>query len=522
MQHMFQHTALCILRTMACAVLLAPNGLRAQSGSTDGGRVEVINADRWEYDENLANGAQRLIGEVRFKHQQAYMACDSAYLYEDQRVDAFSRVVMTQGDTLRITGDRLAYDGAKRTARMEGRVKLTDPNMELMTDALLYDLGTNRAEYTNGAEITDKRDRSTLTSRKGTYDAGSRKFNFTDNVTLLHPDRIIQADTLGYATNTGVAEFQGPTRIIQPDATLYAERGSYDTRSGKGRFTRAGRMESEGQWLTGDTLYYDRETGLGQGWGHVTITDTVNRMIVRGDVGVHEQASGRSMVTGGAELVMAMGDDSLYLHADTLFATQDTTGQRRVRAYRGVRFFKSDLQGVCDTMDYGQADSLITLRGDPFLWSGEDQISGDTIRIKLRDGSAETLHVDGTAFMASDVDGMHYNQVTGLVMTGFFREQQLYKLLAEGNSQTIYFAQETKDSVEQVTGMNRADCSIIAVGMDSGKVSTVSFITQPTATLFPLEMVDREQMHLEGFQWNAAVRPVDRADIFRREEPEGE
>jgi lipopolysaccharide export system protein LptA len=484
-------------------------------------RVEILNADRWEYDKELATGAQRLIGNVRFRQDDALMACDSAYLYEDERVSAFGNVRLTQGDTLRITGERLLYSGADRTARMSGNVHLSDPSMELTTEALLYDVRGHRAEYNAGARIISKRDGNTLTSGKGAYYADSRLFIFSDSVRLSHPERTIEADTLHYATASGIAEFLGPTHITQGKVRMYCERGSYNTRTGKGRFTKAARIASEGQVLTGDSLHYDRTTGEGAGWGHVSITDTVNDLLVRGRIGRHNQTDGRSMVTGRAEMVMIMGDDSLFLHADTLFAKQDSLGQRRVDARRNVRFFKSDLQGVCDTMTYVGADSLITLRGHPFIWSRTDQISGDTVRIKLRDGHAETLFVDGAAFMISQVDSLHFNQVTGLTMIGRFHNDELTELIAEGNSRTVYFAKETKDSVEQVTGVNRTDCSRITVGLDSGKVSTVSFITQPTATLYPLDQAPIEELRLEGFHWNAAARPEDRADIFR-ETPVGE
>lgn len=517
MQLVPKHTTLRALRVLLPLVAAAlSTTLCAQQGRDGKDRVEVLNADRWEYDKDLSSGAQRLIGNVRFRQEQAYMACDSAYLHDDDRVTAFGHVRLTQGDTLRITGDRLDYDGRQRTARMTGQVRLSDASMELTTEALLYDVGRNRAEYTSGARISDKRDGSVLTSVKGRYDAQGQVFNFMDSVRLVHPERTILADTLIYATGSGMAEFQGPTHILQEDVLMYAERGSYDTRKGSGRFTKAGRIDSEGQRLTGDSLHYDRETGLGEGWGHVTITDTVNRMVVRGQLGVHSRSTAHSMVTGDAELVMLMGGDSLFLHADTLFAWQDSLGGRNVTASRQVRFFKSDMQGVCDTMTYVQGDSLITLRGAPFLWSGEDQISGDTISIRLRDGKAETLHVDGAAFMISEVDSAHYNQVTGLTMTGHFRNDELFKLVAESNSRTLYFTREARDSVEVVTGMNRADCSIIVVGLDSGKVSTVSFITQPTATLTPVENVDGSAKRLEGFFWNSAVRPRDREDIFRK------
>ena len=73
-----------------------------QSGTGgESGRIELLNADRGEYDDRIAPGAQRLKGNVRFKHKEALMRCDSAYLFKDQRVQAFGHVVIDQGDTLR-------------------------------------------------------------------------------------------------------------------------------------------------------------------------------------------------------------------------------------------------------------------------------------------------------------------------------------------------------------------------------------------------------------------------------------
>jgi lipopolysaccharide export system protein LptA len=480
-----------------------------------GDRVEILNADRWDFDQHVAPGAQRLIGHVRFKQADALMHCDSAYLYADQRVEAFGHVQVQQGDTLEITGDRLRYSGQDRTAVITGHVRLSDPDMVLTSDALRYDMREHRADYDSGARIVSARDGNTLTSMHGAYLAAEHRFIFSGNVRIEHPDRTITADTLHYFTTTGLARFFGPTHIIQGTTHMYCERGSYDTRAGRGRFTKAGRIISEDQTLTGDSLHYDREKGEGLGWGHVQVADTTNDMTVRGEFGRHLQQEGRSMITGRAELVMLMGKDSLFLHADTLFATQDSLHGRQVMARRNVRFFKSDLQGVCDTMTYSARDSLIVLRGTPFLWSNTDQINGDIVRIKMRNGHADRLFADGDAFLISRADSVHFDQVTGTDMTGFFRDDRLARLIAEGNCRTAYFARERKDGVEVTTGLNRADCSRIEVGLDSGKVSTVSFITQPDAVLYPLDKAPAEDLRLKGFVWNWAARPTGPEDIFR-------
>lgn len=503
------------LALMACTMALGGSTVLAQGK----GRVEVLNADNWVFDKAVATGAQRLIGSVRLRHEGAFMSCDSAYLYEDNRVTAFSRVVLNQGDTLRITGDHLDYNGAERSARMNGNVRLSDPGMELATDALVYNVPARRAAYSTGALIQNKRDGSSLTSRKGEYDAAGHLFNFTDSVRITHPEYTISSDTVRYSSTTGRAGFIGPTWITQGEVRMYCESGSYDARLGQGVLSKRGRITQGARELTGDSLVHDRLTGIGRGWGHVTIKDTVNRLVVRGHEGLHRQADDQAMVTGRAELVMLMGGDSLYLHADTLFAGKDSLGKRTVTGQRNVRFFKEDIQGVGDTLRYSEHDSLIRLQGSPFLWNRGNQLSGDSMRIQLSNGHAEQLRVDGHAFLTAQADSTHYDQITGTFLTGYFHRDQLARLIAEGNSRTVYFARETKDSVEQITGVNRVDCSIIAVGLHNGEVNTVSFLTQPDATLFPLDKAPVEELRLDGFRWNGAARPKDQEDIFRRTDP---
>ncbi len=500
-----------LLLALACQVL----AVEAQTVKAPDDQVEVLNADRWDFNKSVATGAQRLAGHVRFRQAGAIMACDSAWLYDDQRVNAFGNVDLRQGDTLHITGDRLQFSGKDHMARIQGNVVLTDPGMELVTEELSYDVRAQRAEYTTGARITDRRGNNVLTSVRGAYLAASHRFMFSNHVRLEHPNRIITADTLHYSTASGMALFMGPTHIVQSSTRMYCERGSYDTRSDQGRFTKAGRITDGAQALTGDSLHYSRATGEGTGWGHVAITDTLNQLLVLGNFGRHSQATGRSMVTERAELVMRVGKDSLHLHADTLFATTDTIGRKHIKAHRNVRFFKNDLQGVCDTMVYNGADSIIALRGQPFVWSKAHQLSGDTVFIKLRNAHADMLLVNGSALMISKVDTTHFDQVAGTTLTGFFRNDEVHRIVAEGNSRTIYFAREKKDSTEHITGVDRADCSRITVELDSGKVNTVSFITQPDGVMYPLEKAPPEALRFEGFFWNEAERPLDKEDIFR-------
>lgn len=503
-------------------VLLAPAAGQSSVTTPSGARIEILNTDRLVFDA-LITPAQRLLGNVRLKHDNALMRCDSAWLFEDQTLFAYGHVSIDQ-DTLHITGDRLDYNGAQRTATLTGNVSLSDPGMRLTTSSLTYSLRERVARYTTGATIVSTREQNTLTSRNGAYLAGAHRFIFSREVKLTHPDRTIEADTLHYTTTSGVAEFFGPTRITQGTSVMWTERGRYDTRTKRGEFTRRGRIVDGAQELMGDSLHYDQVSGLGRAWGHVCLRDTSSDMIVTGERGTHDRTTGRSTITGAAEMIMLLDEDSLFLHADTLFASKDSLGGRHVQAARHARFFKHDMQGVCDTLEYSDADSLITLIGVPYLWSGTDQISGDHISVQLRDGKAHRLYVVGKAILANAVDSAatdsgtaYFDQITGTRITGLFSGGELRRVTAEGNSRTVYFAvEEGKDSVRAVTGMNRVDCARIEVALDSGQISTLSFITTPDATLYPIAKAPAGEMRMKGFLWNSAERPMSRPDIFRR------
>lgn len=273
-----------MVRFLTLLLLSHTTDLFGQAGK-EGDRIELLNADRGEYDDRIAPGAQRLKGNVRFRHRDAMMRCDSAYLYQDQRVHAFGHVAIDQGDTLHVQADRALYNGHDRTARLEGNVLLRNSDMELSTPTLDHDLRNGRAVYAAGGRIVSRTNNDVLTSDQGTYLTHSRRFIFSRNVRLTHPERTITGDTMHYVTSTGIAEFHGPTVISRKKVTIHTPRGQYDTRQERARFTQRSVINDEGRTLEGDSMHYDRKSGRGLAWGNVVVTDTTSDMIVRGITG---------------------------------------------------------------------------------------------------------------------------------------------------------------------------------------------------------------------------------------------
>jgi lipopolysaccharide export system protein LptA len=274
--------------------------------------------------------------------------------------------------------------------------------------------------------------------------------------------------------------------------------------------------------LRGDSLWYSRNEELGKAYLNVSVTDTADQFVIRGDYGEYNDLIGKNYVTGRAEMLQYDLTDTLFLHGDTLMAVEDSLIGNRVYAYPSVKFFRKDMQGAADSLIYAADDSLIYMYTNPVLWADSLQITGDTILIRTYDGVVENLFVFDHAFMVNKVDSTKYNQIKGKRLTGFFEENDLRRILIKGNGQSLYYASEEEkpDSTGKVTeptkfiGVNKAICSNIEIFMIERKIDRILFLTKPDGTFYPLEQLPEDEKVFEGFIWDDARRPDSPEEIF--------
>ncbi len=489
-------------------------------------RIELLGANQLKFDKSLGIDAQRLIGNVRFKHQGAVMYCDSAYLYNaDNSLDAYGKVRVVQGDTLTMRSETLYYNGNTQLIKVRKNVELKDRDMTLVTDVLDFDRITGLGSFYEGGIITSSANRNKLKSEEGIYDSGRRFFYFRDSVLLTNPNYRVETDTLNYDNQRAIAYFEGPTFIYSEANIIYCENGWYDTKLDISQFNENAYLENGSQILRGDSIWYSRKIGIGRAFQNVSITDTTNRTIINGEYGEHNEIIGRSLVTDRATFIQYDEVDSLYLHGDTLLSIQDTVAGNRILAFHHVKFFRKDMQGAADSLSYLPADSMLTLYQNPVLWADELQITGDTVQILTSSGGVSRLYVFDHAFMANKVDSIKYHQIKGRFLTGYFSDNNLYKVRVEGNGESLYYAAESEkpgaDSTESAAppalnyiGVNKAICSNINIHLDDNQVKRIVFLTKPNGVFYPLELFAEDLWYFDGFEWRAGQRPKSREDIY--------
>jgi lipopolysaccharide export system protein LptA len=200
------------------------------------------------------------------------------------------------------------------------------------------------------------------------------------------------------------------------------------------------------------------------------------------------------------------------MHADTLYATYDTTAKNKTYfAYNSVKLFKCDLQGACDSLVYSSVDSTVRLFTQPVLWSDKNQMTADSIYIQLANNKIDKLFLKDAAFMTSYEDSARYNQIKGKAMMGFFENNELYKIDVNGNGQSIYYGRNKK---KQLTGVNRAECSNMEIYVKESKVNRIKMMEKPEATFYPIKELQPNELILKGFTWQEVRRPIKKEDIF--------
>ena len=183
-------------------------------------------------------------------------------------------------------------------------------------------------------------------------------------------------------------------------------------------------VRNDHQTITGDSLYYERETGYGEGYSDIEIIDHDQNIILKGNHAYIYQLDDRALLTDSAQFIYLTEEDSIYVHADTLRATADSMGNRLLRAYYGVRLFKSDLQGVCDSLSYTTTDSILRMYVQPVLWSGVNQLSSDYMEIRTKNKQIDQLYMMQEAFIINEMDTGRYNQIKSKTMVWYFRDNE--------------------------------------------------------------------------------------------------
>ena len=452
-------------------------------------KVYLLHADEGQADKLARPDVQVLIGNVKMRHDSMYMYCDSALIFEKTNsVEAFSNVRMEQGDTLFIYGDYLYYDGMTQIAQLRENVKMINRNTTLLTDSLNYDRLYDLGYYFEGGTLMDEE--NVLTSDWGEYSPATKQSVFNHDVKLVNPKFVLTSDTLRYNTENKIAVILGPSNIVSDNNHIYSERGFYNTMTEQAELLDRSILTNQGKKLVGDSLFYDRLSGYGEAFDNVKMTDTINKNMLTGDYCFYNELTDSAFATKRAVAIDYSQGDSLFMHGDTLqmvsYNLNTDSLYRLMKAYHKVRMYRTDVQGVCDSLVYNSKDSCMTMYVDPILWNEGQQLLGEQIKIYMNDSTIDWAHIINQALTVEMKDSIHYNQVSGKEMKAYFENGDMRHIEVIGNVLTAFYPEE-KDST--MTGFNCLEGSLLHLYMKDKKMEKGLFVGKSNGTMYPMDQI---------------------------------
>lgn len=454
-------------------------------------------------------------GNVKFTHKGTIFLCDSAVLIKKtNHLDAFGHVKILDGDSITVTAQTLRYNGNSKIAKLRNNVVLTKlDQMKLYTDFLDYDRNTGIATYFNNGKVVDST--NVLTSKKGYFNTSSSFSSFKTDVVGTNREKTLRSDTLVYNTRTGIVYFVAPTEITDVDGNVFNyNEGKYETKIKSSNLVN-GVAETESYYMKGDKMQLDDIRGEYTMTGNVYMLSKNQDIIITGQKAIMNKAAHTTKVFDHALLKMVDKTDTLYMTADTLVSVDsDEDINKRLLAYSNVKIFKKDMSGVSDSLAYIVADSVMSMYGEPVLWSGENQMSGDTIDIVIRNQSLYKMNLYPKAFVASADSAEYYNQIKGRSMVAWFIDEDLDHVNVYGNGESIFFMRD--DKTKNLVGMNTIICSDITLRFENKKLTDASFLVKPEGKFIPPHELKNEDIKLNGFRWRGDEKPS-KSDLLANE-----
>jgi len=256
--------------------------------------------------------------------------------------------------------------------------------------------------------------------------------------------------------------------------------------------------------ITCNTMHYFEADARSIATGEVHLFEKANAVNIYGDSLVHLEPQKFTQVMKEPRLVRIDTSsagiiDTMVVESRIMQSFQDST--ERFVAVDSVRMVRSDMSSRCGMATYYMHKDIISLQIQPVIWSGDNQISGDSIRVVMENKKLRNLRVKNRAMAISSADttlSNRYDQLTGRELTMYFRADKLEQVDVQRNATSLYYLFENNEP----NGVNKSSGDRIIIDFIAGKADRIKVIGGVQGQYFPEKMIlnHEENYNLDGFR----------------------
>ena len=436
------------------------------------------------------------------------------YYYVNDKEIFFKNEVLIVDPEFTLRTDTLAYQTETSIARFLAPTLIIMRNAKIYTEGGYYDTENDFAEF-------DKNPQYERGEQKGRaqvirYNGATRTFSLIGEAEIRERDQLMTGDEVRYYADTKDAEMIGNGYYRDSTQEVRSERIVYNEDAKRYRLSGRSIVSNPPNLIEADSLDFNDLLGAGLALGDVIWRDTSADFSIFAARMDYNKQSEYLHATGGfgaragrPVLKTLLEGDTLYMSADTLLAFKpDSTSEgKTLLAYRDARIFKSNLQGVADSISFNSVDSIFRfypILSKPLLWADTSQFAGDTILMRLKDKRLDRIWMRQNAFLINSEDEIMFNQIKGRNCTAYFDENQLRQMWVEGNVQAYYYA---LDERKAYVGLNETECSEMRLYFQNNQVEGIRFYDEPKGKFTPMKDAGTsETRKLDGFNWFEAQK----------------
>lgn len=330
---------------------------RVAKDDADTAQTKIVDYEADRIYKARGDSAIRLVGNVIFHHNGAIIQCDSAYRYDEKRMDCFGKVIINQDSTY-IYGDMATYDGNINLAHVYAPlIKLVHGDAVLYTYNLKYNTKSSIADYDGGGIM--HQNSNFMESESGVYDGNLSSVKLLNQVEMRNETYLIRTDSASFNMNTEVVTFLAKTYIWDSERDfLMADRGGYDTKAHVYIFTQDAYAMTPDQEMWADSMEYHSNTKEAFMQRNIQILDTTQQVLAFGDWGYYNDSLKNAILTRTPSVMAYETEgDTAYMRADSIFLYTLKPGMSH--------YVPSDEEDVADSLvnnigSTTNADSLTT------------------------------------------------------------------------------------------------------------------------------------------------------------------
>ncbi len=437
------------------------------------------------------------------------------------------------------------YNSAEKRFSFEDNVQIFTDSVFIVSNKVDYLTQTDEVVFNENTVAW--KDENMLCANSGNYNRKWNRFTFDKDGYVMTKEQELWADLLIYYRGSGIADLNNNAQILDTlkKAICLADRIAYRPNIRTIELTANPAVGlysveegiSDTLFLAGDTIRYYTKMLHEVDSAAVAMAAERVRLSEVDPIAIHdaerkaartkkkelkapvslEDGKSASMLKAVSPLPsdsVKVAADSSALAGDNLQGNgNDTTEVKFVDVYRNVRFYRSDLQGLCDSLVYSGLDSMARFYKRPVMWQENvNQFSADSIQGVIKQGKLSKVDLLSNAFIATQEDTLHYNQIKSQEMAAYFKDGELYRFDALGGVSAIFFMAE--DGV--ISLMDQEECKMLTARIKDNQIQRTRSIEDLKQDVFPVFGLPLENQRLKGFEWRGEERPKSRFEVTDR------